>query len=101
MSFMSPPPPGFGKGFAQDAAKDQLPPDDTVRWVPSRKAAVLAAIRDGQISLEEACKRWRLSIEEIQLWQRAVAKVGTPGLRVTRVQIYRPLFEKDEPKRKE
>jgi hypothetical protein len=80
MSFMSPPPPGFGKPV--------LPPDDTVRWVPSRKAAVLAAIRDGHVSLEEACK------------QRAVSKVGTPGLRVTRVQIYRPLFEQDEPNRK-
>jgi hypothetical protein len=89
---MSPPPPGFGPATGQDA----LPPDDTVRWVPSRKAAVLKAIRDGHINLEEACKRWRLSIEEIQLWQRAVDKVGTPGLRVTRVQIYRPLFETDE-----
>lgn len=101
MSFMSPPPPGFGKESGKGFDSDQLPPDDTVRWVPSRKAAVLAAIRDGHISLEDACRRWRLSIEEIQLWQRAVAKVGTPGLRVTRVQIYRPLFEKDEPSRKE
>ena len=92
MSFMSPPPPGFGK--------DVLPPDDTVRWVPSRKAAVLNAIREGHISLEDACKRWRLSIEEIQLWQRAVDKVGTPGLRVTRVQIYRSLFDSDEQVRK-
>lgn len=88
MSFMSPPPPGFGR--------DTLPPDDTVRWVPNRKAAVLSAINDGSISLEDACKRWRLSLEEIQLWQRAVDKVGTPGLRVTRVQIYRSLFEFDE-----
>ena len=85
MSFMSPPPPGFGK--------EVLPPSDTVRWVPSRKAAVLNAINDGRISVNEACDRWRLSIEEIQLWQRAMSKVGEPGLRVTRVQIYRPLFE--------
>ena len=85
MSFMSPPPPGFGQ--------DLLPSSDTVRWVPSRKAAVLNAIRDGRIGLEEACTRWRLSIEEIQLWQRAMDKVGQPGLRVTRVQIYRPLFD--------
>ncbi|WP_439546320.1 DUF1153 domain-containing protein [Sandarakinorhabdus sp.] len=88
MSFMSPPPPGFGS--------DALPPADTVRWVPSRKAAVLKAINDGRISLDSACQRWRLSIEEIQLWQRAVDKVGTPGLRVTRVQIYRPLFDSSE-----
>jgi len=85
MSFMPPPQPGFGS--------DALPPADTVRWVPSRKAAVLNAINDGRISLDEACQRWRLSLEEIQLWQRAVDRVGTPGLRVTRVQIYRPLFE--------
>ncbi|MFZ4381340.1 MAG: DUF1153 domain-containing protein [Sandarakinorhabdus sp.] len=85
MSFMPPPPPRFGS--------DALPPADTVRWVPSRKAAVLNAINDGRISLDEACQRWRLSLEEIQLWQRAVDRVGTPGLRVTRAQIYRPLFE--------
>ncbi len=90
MSFMSPPPPGFGK--------DLLPASDTVRWVPSRKAAVLNAINDGRISIEEACQRWRLSIEEIQLWQRAMEKVGPPGLRVTRVQIYRPLFEAPDSK---
>ena len=88
MSFMSPPPPGFGR--------DLLPPSDTVRWVPSRKAAVLNAINDGRISVDEACRRWRLSIEEIQLWQRAMDKVGQPGLRVTRVQIYRSLFEESD-----
>ncbi len=90
MSFMSPPPQGFGC--------DALPPDDTVRWVPSRKAAVLKAIESGAISIESACRRWRLSVEEIELWQRAMAKAGPPGLRVTRVQIYRPLFEKDDEK---
>ncbi|WP_156256802.1 DUF1153 domain-containing protein [Sandarakinorhabdus oryzae] len=88
MSFMSPPPPGF--------TSEVLPPSDTVRWVPSRKAAVINAINDGRITVEEACQRWRLSIEEIQLWQRAMDKAGQPGLRVTRVQIYRPLFESDE-----
>lgn len=93
MSFMSPPPPG--------TRDDALPPDDTVRWVPSRKAAVLRAIADGRISMEAACQRWRLSLEEIQLWQRAMDKVGTPGLRVTRVQIYRPLFDALDSKLKE
>lgn len=92
MSFMSPPPPGVPRD-------DGLPPDDTVRWVPSRKAAVLDAIRDGRISLEEACRRWRLSIEELRLWQRAVDKVGPHALRVTRVQIYRSLLEEPHPKR--
>lgn len=85
MSYMSPPPPG--------ARREELPPDDTVRWVPSRKAAVLAAITDGQISEEEACRRWRLSLEELGLWRRAMQQVGVHGLRVTRIQVYRPLID--------
>lgn len=88
MSFMSPPPPGF-------APDDELPPDDTVRWVPRRKAAVLRAIADGRISLEDACARWRLSVEEIALWQRAMRQIGVHGLRVTRVQIYRSILQDD------
>jgi hypothetical protein len=88
MSFMSPPPPGTG-------TDDDLPPADTARWVPRRKAAVVKAIADGRISLEEACARWNLSMEEINLWQRAMRQIGVHGLRVTRVQIYRPLFQHD------
>lgn len=93
MSFMSPPP--------KPPHDDGLPPDDTVRWVPSRKAAVLTAIREGRISLDEACRRWRLSVEELRLWQRAVDRVGTPALRVTRVQIYRSLLEETPSKSEE
>ncbi|OYQ31193.1 hypothetical protein CHU93_04950 [Sandarakinorhabdus cyanobacteriorum] len=72
-----------------------MPPADTVRWVPRRKAAVVKAIAEGRISLDEACARWRLSIEEIKLWERAMRQIGVHGLRVTRVQIYRPLFRDD------
>jgi hypothetical protein len=95
MSFMSPPPRGPSPdGPSPDGpSPDGLPPDDTVRWVPSRKAAVLAAIREGRISLEEACRRWRLSVEEIRLWERAIDRLGPHALRVTRTQIYRPLLE--------
>jgi hypothetical protein len=88
LSFMSPPPPGH-------TPDDELPPDDTVRWVPRRKAAVLRAIADGRISLEDACTRWRLSVEEIELWQRAMRQIGVHGLRVTRVQIYRSILQDD------
>lgn len=91
MSFISPPPPG--------TRRDELPPDDTVRWVPSRKAAVVNAIADGRISLADACRRWRLSVEEIASWQRAMARIGPPGLRVTRMQAYRPLLDDDGPAR--
>ena len=69
-----------------------LPPADTQRWVVRRKAEVLAAIRGGLIDRAEARRRWRLSDEELALWERAVDCAGVPGLRVTRVQIYQPVF---------
>ena len=72
---------------------DQLPPADTARWVVRRKAEVLAAIHGGLIGRTEACMRYRISEEELRLWERAVDCAGMPGLRVTRVQVYRPVFE--------
>lgn len=68
---------------------DSLPPPDTKRWVIRRKAEVVAAVRAGVISLEEACRRYTLSIEEFLSWQRLVDSHGLPGLRVTRLQDYR------------
>jgi len=68
-----------------------------MRWVARRKAAVLAAIRAGTLTRLDACARYRISEAELRLWERAVACAGTPGLRVTRVQIYRPVFEAGEP----
>jgi hypothetical protein len=70
---------------------DSLPPPNTKRWVIRRKAEVVAAVRAGVISLEEACRRYTLSIEEFLSWQRLVDSHGLPGLRVTRLQDYRDL----------
>ena len=66
----------------------ELPPPDTKRWVTRRKAMVVNAVRAGEISLEEVC-RYKLSVEEFLAWQRAIDTHGVPGLRVTRLQIYR------------
>ena len=67
----------------------ELPPPDTKRWVARRKAVVVDAVRNGAISLEEACRRYELSVEEFLAWQRAIESHGVAGLRVTRLQIYR------------
>jgi len=67
----------------------ELPPPDTKRWVVRRKAAVVWAVRIGMISFEEACQRYDLSVEEFLAWHRAVERHGTPGLRATKLQIYR------------
>ena len=66
-----------------------LPPDNTKRWVARRKAAVVAAVRCGEITLEQACHRYRLSEEELRSWERAYDIHGLAGLRATRCQAYR------------
>ena len=71
------------------ASLPELPPPDTKRWVARRKAVVVDAVRSGAISLEEACRRYELSVEEFLAWQRAIESHGVAGLRVTRLQIYR------------
>ena len=66
-----------------------LPPRETKRWVIRRKAEVVAAVRGGLLSLEEACERYTLTTEEYLSWQRALDKNGLAGLRTTRIQQYR------------
>ena len=72
----------------------ELPPsDNTKRWTVRRKAAVVQGVRIGMISLQGACLRYALSVEEFLAWQRAVERHGILGLRVTRLQIYRDTEE--------
>jgi hypothetical protein len=68
---------------------DDLPPPNTTRWVVRRKAAVVAAVRAGRITLEEALSRYQLTEEEYRSWERAFEEHGLPGLRATRIQQYR------------
>ena len=68
---------------------DNLPSPHTKRWVVRRKAAVLAAVRNGDLTVEEACRRYGLSEEELQAWQRAFDADGLRGLRATRVLAHR------------
>jgi hypothetical protein len=52
--------------------KADLPSRNTQRWVRRRKAEIVAAVRNGLISLDDACERCALTIEEFSSWQRAV-----------------------------
>jgi hypothetical protein len=74
-----------GKGLAQL----NLPPARTIRWVASRKAAVVTAVRSGAISLEEACSRYGLSTDEFLAWQMAFDRSGQSGLQIRRLQHHR------------
>ena len=73
---------------------DTLPPPDTRRWVVRRKAEVVAAVNGGLLSVDEACERYDLTVEEFASWQRAIDRSGMPGLRVTRIQHYKSLYER-------
>ena len=81
------------------AVNVELPPRETKRWVATRKAAVVTAVRSGAIGLEEACSRYELSEEEFHAWEQGIATYGVAGLRVTRLQIYRdaPLLRHVKP----
>jgi len=65
-----------------------LPPPDTDRWVPRRKAQVVAAVDRGVLTAEEACERYGLTIEEFESWEQLAKKHGSQGLRVTLLQKY-------------
>jgi len=73
---------------------DRLPKPGTSRWVVRRKAEVVAAVNGGLLSVDEACERYGLTLEEFSSWQRAVDRSGMPGLRVTRIQHYKALYER-------
>lgn len=59
-----------------------LPPAGTRRWVARRKAQVVEAVLGGMIKLDEALRRYELSIEEFSLWKRRFYRSGVDGLRM-------------------
>jgi hypothetical protein len=65
------------------AAEFDLPPNETKRWVARRKALVVAAVRAGTLSLDDACRRYALTVEEFLAWQSSIERHGVSGLRAT------------------
>lgn len=79
-----------GHGSRPDAvAEADLPPPGTRRWVISRKAAVVAGVRQGLLTVEEALERYSLSLDEFLSWNRLFSDHGVKGLRTTRIKEYR------------
>lgn len=70
-----------------------LPAPGTQRWVVRRKAAIVEAVKAGQLTAEDACRTYSLSAEEFQSWQRLIERHGTRGLRTTRLKEYRAKAE--------
>ena len=57
--------------------------------VEEEEAEVVAAVRGGLLSLEEACSRYTLTVDEFLSWQFSIDQHGLAGLRTTRIQQYR------------
>ena len=61
----------------------------TLRWVPRRKTELINLLDRGLLTFIEAQRLHGLSPEELTEWKHALAAYGTPGLRTTRLQIYK------------
>ncbi len=80
---------GSGSNLLPHLTLKDLPPPGTHRWVMRRKAEVVAAVRNGLLSLEDACERYTLSVEEFLNWQELIDRHGVRALRATKVKDYR------------
>ena len=83
---------------ARPSALADLPPPYTRRWVPRRKAEVVAAVDRGVLTAEDACERYNLTMEEFESWKQLAQRHGRKGLRVTQLQKYqeRPMRRGEE-----
>src|SRR3954447_9271590 len=80
----------IGPDGAPLSISDLPPPDPNQRWVVRKKAVLVAAVRGGLITMEEACRRYKLTSEEFLSWQEAIDRHGFAALRTTKIQEYRP-----------
>jgi hypothetical protein len=51
------------------------------RWSMMRKGRVIAAVQHGLLSLDEACARYAMSVDEYLSWESALQRHGLSGLR--------------------
>ena len=66
-----------------------LPPANLNRWVSRRKAEVVLAVEGGLLTLDEACCRYKLTVEEFLSWEYGFEQHGLNGLKVGHAQHYR------------
>lgn len=74
---------------AHSSVYRDLPAPDTQRWDTKRKAQVVAAVRNGQITIEQACDIYAMSMDELLTWQSLFDRYGAKGLMATRVKEFR------------
>jgi hypothetical protein len=72
---------GGAKARTEAAEMSVEVPSQETRWVWRRKAQVVTAVDSGVLSLDEACRRYEMSIEEFRSWQKTYyySAAGTKG----------------------
>jgi hypothetical protein len=70
-------------------SRADLPDPGVVRWVASRKATVVKAVRHGLVARGEVLERYGISEEEFDGWMAAVDRHGEAALKATAVRRYR------------
>ncbi|MBD9525300.1 DUF1153 domain-containing protein [Paracoccus sp. PAR01] len=66
-------------------------PEPGMRWVASRKAVVVAAVKHGLLSRSEVIERYDLSEEEFASWVHAIERHGRDALKITQLQKFKQL----------
>lgn len=60
-----------------------------MKWVASRKARLLHAIEDGEMTDMDAYIKYGVTGPELKEWREKYNKYGMRGLRVTQIKKYR------------
>ena len=68
---------------------NDLPHEDIIRWVASRKAKVVRAVLYGLITEEDALTRYNISLDEFHSWLLAIHDHGEIALKAKLLQRYR------------
>ncbi len=63
--------------------RSSLPSPDTRHWVPRKKAEVVAAVERGVLSREEACKLYKMAVDEFTSWEQTIKTQGVSALQVS------------------
>ena len=74
-----------------------LPSPGFTRWTAQRKRGVVNAVDQGLLALDEACRRYGLTAEEIEEWRRGFGGYGIDGLKATSLGQRRRAAKRGEP----
>lgn len=67
-----------------------------IRWTPAKKADVVTRVSCGDISVSEAMKQYKISLDELSRWNFLFKNFGLEGLKTTRIGKIRKKIEEQQ-----